>query len=74
MGMTWTCWSGSRGGHKDDQRDGAPHLEGKAEGLGAVQPAEEKAAGRPYSSLLVLERGLQKRWGRTFHQEVQDEE
>ncbi|KAK4812026.1 hypothetical protein QYF61_025017 [Mycteria americana] len=23
---TWTCWSGSRGGHKNDERDGAPLL------------------------------------------------
>ncbi|CAN0329528.1 unnamed protein product [Bubo scandiacus] len=23
---TWTCWSGSRGGHEDDQRAGAPPL------------------------------------------------
>jgi len=20
--MTWSCWSGARGGHKDNQRDG----------------------------------------------------
>jgi len=23
---TWTCWSGSRGGHKNDQRDGTPSV------------------------------------------------
>jgi len=25
-GKTWTCWSGSRGGHKNDQRAGVPLL------------------------------------------------
>jgi len=25
-GKTWTCWSESRGGHKNDQRDGTPLL------------------------------------------------
>jgi len=39
------CWSGSRGGHEDDQRAGAPLLRGQAEGVGAVQPGEEKAPG-----------------------------
>ena len=45
-------------GHKDDQRAGAPPLWGKAERVGAVQPGEEKAAARPYSSLPVPEGGL----------------
>ena len=38
------CWSGSRGGHRDDPRAGAL-LRGQAEGAGAVQPGEEKAPG-----------------------------
>jgi len=37
---TWMCWSGSRGGHGDDLRAGAPLLQGQAEGAGAVQPGE----------------------------------
>ena len=36
-----------------------PLLQGQAEGVGAVQPGEEKAPGRPYSSLPVPEGGLQ---------------
>ena len=32
-------------GHEDDQRVGAPLLQGQAEGAGAVQPGEEKASG-----------------------------
>jgi len=32
-------------GHEDDQGDGAPPLQGQAEGAGLVQPGEEKAAG-----------------------------
>jgi len=47
-GKTWTCWSRSRGGHKDDLRAGTPLLGGKAERAGVVQPGEEKAAGRPF--------------------------
>ena len=39
------CWSGARGGHEDDPRAGAPLLQGQAEGVGAVQPGEEKAPG-----------------------------
>ena len=42
---TWMCWSRSRGGHEDDPRAGAPLLREQAEGVGAVQPGEEKAAG-----------------------------
>ena len=46
-GQTWTCWSGSRGGHSNGTRAEAPLLGGKAERVGAIQPGEEKAAGRP---------------------------
>jgi len=46
-GKTWTCRSGSRGGHKNDLRAGAPLLWRKAERVGAVQPGEEKAPRRP---------------------------
>ena len=42
---TWMCWSGARGGHEDDPRAGAALLRGQAEGVGAVQPGEEKAPG-----------------------------
>ena len=34
--------------------------------IGALQPGEEKAAGRPYSGLSVLKGGLQERWGQSF--------
>jgi len=44
--------------HKDDLRAGAPLLQGQAERIEAVQPGEEQAAGRPYSSLPVLQGGL----------------
>jgi len=44
--------------HKIDQRAGAPLLGGKAERAGAIQPGEEKAAGRPYCGLPVLTGGL----------------
>ena len=40
---TWTRWSVSKGGHKNDPRAGGPLLQGQAEGVGAVQPGEEKA-------------------------------
>jgi len=38
-------WSVDRGGHGDDPRAGAPLLRGQAEGVGAVQPGEEKGPG-----------------------------
>ncbi|KAJ7411204.1 hypothetical protein WISP_103722 [Willisornis vidua] len=31
---TWTCWSESRGGHRDDQRSGVPLLGRQAERVG----------------------------------------
>jgi len=50
--------AGPEEGRKNDPRAGAPLLSGKAERVGAVQPGEEKAAGRPYCSLPVPEEGL----------------
>ena len=44
--------------HKSDSRDGTPLLRGQAEGAGAVQPGEDKALGRPDSSLLVSKERL----------------
>ena len=38
--------------------------------VGVVQPGEEKVPGRPYSSLPVLKRGIQERWGGTLYQGV----
>jgi len=61
-GQTWSFWSGARGHHSNDPRAGVPLLGEKAEGAGAVQPGEEKAPGRPYSSLPVPE-GAYKRAG-----------
>ena len=40
---TGSCWRGSRGGHKDDQRAAAPPLQRQAEGAGLVQPGGDKA-------------------------------
>jgi len=45
-------------GDEKDQRAGAPLLGGKAERVGVIQPGEEKAVGRPYSSLPAPERDL----------------
>ena len=39
--------SGSRRGHKNDQRAGVPLLRGQAKKVGAVQPGEVKALERP---------------------------
>jgi len=46
-GQSWRCGSGARGGPSNDLRAGTPLLGGKAGRAGAVQPGEEKAAGRP---------------------------
>ena len=59
-GKTWTCWSRSRGCHKNDQRAGTPLLWGKAERVGAVQPGQERASGRPYCNLPVPEGAYRK--------------
>jgi len=42
---TWSCWRGSRGGHKDARRAGAPLLWKEAEIIGLIQSGEEKAPG-----------------------------
>jgi len=39
----------------------------KSERVGAVQPVEEKAVGRPYSSLPVPEEDLQESWTSTIY-------
>ena len=57
-GQTWTCWCGSRGGHRNGLRAGAPLLQGQAERVGVVQLGEDKAVGRPCCSLSALKRGL----------------
>ena len=59
--------AGPEEGHEDDQRAGAPPLQGQAERAGALQPREEKALRRPYSSLPVPEGGPQERWKGTFY-------
>ena len=57
-GKTAPCWITSRGGHKNDPRDGTPILQGQTERAGDVQPQEEKAPGRPDNSLSVSKAGL----------------
>jgi len=41
-------------------------VRGQAEKVGIVQAGEEKAPGRPYSSLSVLKGGLQERQAQIF--------
>jgi len=43
---------------------------GKAERVGAVQPGEEEALGRSYSSFPVSEGSLQKSWKATFYKSM----
>ncbi|KAK4805526.1 hypothetical protein QYF61_004466 [Mycteria americana] len=50
--------AGPEEGHENDARDGAPLLRGQTDRVGVVQPGEEKAVGRPSSSLPVLQGGL----------------
>jgi len=57
--------AGPEEGHKNDPRAGTPILRGKGEIVGAVQPGEEKAPGKPYSSLSGL-RGLIRKMGTNF--------
>jgi len=65
-GPSWSCGSGARGGPSNDARAGIPVLGGKAGRAGAVQPGEEKAVGRPYCGLPVLERVLLRKMGTDF--------
>jgi len=58
-----TCGRRARGGYKNYERAGAPLLCGKAVRVGAVQPGEEKAPGRPYCGLSVLEEGFIRKTG-----------
>jgi len=62
--------AGPEEGHKSYQRAGTPLLRGKSQGVGAVQPGEEKALGTPYSSLLVPEGGLQESWRETSYKSL----
>lgn len=65
IGMMCTCRSESRG---DDWRDEISLLWGKSERVGVVQPAEEKALGKPPCSLWVLKITLWDRGGQIFSQ------
>ena len=65
---TWSCWNGSRGGPQKWSEGWNTFLvkEG-SESVRAVQPGEEKAPGRPYSSLPVPEGDLWESWRGTFY-------
>jgi len=45
-------------GHEDAQIAEAPLLQGQAEGIGHIEPGEEKAAVRPHCVLPILEGSL----------------
>jgi len=45
-------------------------LRGKAERVGAIQPGEEKALGRPHSSLPVPNRGREESWRGTCYKGI----
>jgi len=51
---------GPEEGHKNEQRDGASLLRGQAEGVGAVQPGEEKVMGRPIAAFQYLKGAYRK--------------
>jgi len=57
---------GPEEGHKNDQRVRTPHLWGKAERVGVIQPGEEKCLGRPYCGLSVLKGIFWERRVQTF--------
>ena len=53
--------------HEDAQRAGASLLSRKVEGVGGLQPGEEKALERPHWGFLVLKRSLPARGGVSFY-------
>ena len=55
--------AGPEGDRADQRAVAPPLLQGQA---GALQPGEEKAPRRPYSSFPVSERGIRESWGGTF--------
>jgi len=55
---TWNCWSRSRGGQQ--KRSEGWSTIWKAERVGAVQPGEEKAAGRSYGAFQYLKGAYKK--------------
>ena len=60
--MSSVSRAGPEEGHEDDQKAGRPALKGKAEGVGPLQPGEEKAV----RDLIALPGGLQESWGDSF--------
>jgi len=66
---TESCWRGSRGGHKDDQRAAAPPLQRQAEGAGLVQHGEEKVQGDLIAACQYLN-GASKQEGSQLFQRV----
>jgi len=48
-------------GHKGDKGTGAPHIGGKAERAGTVQPGEEKAQGGSSQCIQIPEGTVQRR-------------
>ena len=62
--------AGPEEGLKTDQRAGTPLIGGKADRVGVVQPGEEKALRRHYSSLSVSEGGLQESWRGAFYKDM----
>lgn len=63
---------GPQEGQKSNQRAATPSLMGKAEGIQALQPGEEKAPGRPHCSLSVPTWGLKKEGERLFNRTCSD--